>query len=295
MVHVFTASYFAFVLVALPAIAAAKLARKPCILHYHDGRAEDQLSRFPFSRRLMKMADVIVVPSQFLADVFSRFGLASITISNVLDPRNLTYRERRELRPAFLHNRGMESVYNVECALRAFEIVQRYYPDASLRLAHDGSMRSQMEGQARALGLKNVEFTGTVAPAVMARMYDEADIYLTSADCDNMPGSVLECFAAGVPVVATAAGGTPLIVREGRNGLLVPCNDPDALARAALLLLTDPELARRLAANAYHDSQQYHWDRIEPHWVQLYSRLVSSSGDVQASQYPDVPEQSAVR
>ena len=77
----------------------------------------------------------------------------------------------------------------------------------------------------RDLKLRNVEFRGLVPPEKMSELYDQADIFLNSSNIDNMPGSILDAFAAGMPVVTTSAGGITCIVTHERTGLLVPKNN----------------------------------------------------------------------
>src|SRR6185436_16620091 len=132
-----------------------------------------------------------------------------------------------------------------------FQIVQRQYPEARLTVAHDGPSRPELEALARRLELRNTEFIGRVPHSKIAALYDDADIYLTSPDFDCMPGSILECFASGLPVVATNAGGIPYIATDGETALLVPRDDHEAMARAAVRLLEDPGLVERLTRNAF--------------------------------------------
>ena len=136
---------------------------------------------------------------------FARFGLKIGSIYNIIDPGQFRYRKRRKLRPVFLHNRILEPLYNVQCALRAFQIVQQKYPDATLTVAHDGISRAGLEAFARELGLRNTAFIGRVPHSKIAELYDSVDIYLTCPDLDCMPGSLLECYASGLPLVATKA------------------------------------------------------------------------------------------
>jgi glycosyltransferase involved in cell wall biosynthesis len=71
-----------------------------------------------------------------------------------------------------------------------------------------------------------------------------------SSSWENLPHTVLEALAVGSPVIATAVGGVPEVVRDGDNGLLVPPNDAAALASAIRRVLNDDELRRRLAEAA---------------------------------------------
>ncbi len=275
VLHIFTPGYLAFYLAPVPALLLARLWGKRTILNYHDGRAGDHLGRWPIARRLMRLATTIVVPSDYLVDVFARFRLRAIRIHNVADP--LAYRGRPRPRPVFLHNRGLAAEYNPACTLRAFAIVQRRYPEARLTIAHDGPLRRELEALAAALGLRQTQFIGPVSPDAMAALYDSADIYLMSPNADNMPLSLLESFASGLPVVSSNAGGVPNMVEDEVNGLLFEPNDHRAMAACIRRLLQEPGLAPRLAANARARCAQYSWSQIGPQWAALYAHLSAAS------------------
>jgi glycosyltransferase involved in cell wall biosynthesis len=121
--------------------------------------------------------------------------------------------------------------------------------DRRIRLAliGDGRFRARLEAQAVAAGVRErVTFTGSVGdvrPALAA-----ADVFVQASDTEGMPGAVLEAMAMEVPVVATAVGGTPEVVTDGQDGLLVPAERPDALADAVARMLTEPGLGERLGA-----------------------------------------------
>jgi glycosyltransferase involved in cell wall biosynthesis len=273
IVHVFSAAYNSYMLWTLPALATTKLYRKKIVLNYRDGQANDHLRNWKTAIPTIRRMDAVVAPSRFLVDVFAEHGLTIETISNILDPREFRYRERRVLRPVFLHNRILEPLYNVACSLRAFQIVQRQYPDATLTVAHDGPSRPELEALARELGLRNTTFIGTVPPGRVPELYDAADIYLTSPDVDCMPGSILESFASGLPVVATSTGGIPYIADDQETALLVPKNDHQAMAEAALRLLADPGLVERLTLRARASCARYAEEPVRVQWCALYRRL----------------------
>jgi glycosyltransferase involved in cell wall biosynthesis len=143
-----------------------------------------------------------------------------------------------------------------------------------LIIAGDGSQRGSLEALARELKLQNVEFRGRINPTKMNELYDEAHIYLNSSNIDNMPGSILESFASGTPVITTSAGGIRFIVTHERTGLMVPRNDHEAMASWAIRLLESPELASSLALNAYEEcSSSYVWEAVRDLWVEHYARL----------------------
>lgn len=277
VLHIFTPGYLSFYLAPVPALLLARLLGKPAILNYHDGRAADHLAHSWLARRLMRLATTIVVPSDYLVEVFARFGLRAMRILNVAQTDSLTYRDRTAPRPVFLHNRGLASEYNPACTLHAFAIVQQRYPDARLTMAHDGPLRPALEALARSLDLRQTQFTGAVSPESMCALYDSADIYLMSPNADNMPLSLLECFAAGLPVVSSNAGGIPNMIEDRVNGLLFAPGDYQAMAACALRLLEEPGLASRLAADAHAQCAKYSWSEIGPRWIVLYRHLLDAS------------------
>jgi L-malate glycosyltransferase len=273
VVHVFSAGYWSFLLAPVPALLLGRLFRKTTIANYHDGRADDHLRNSRLATRLMRIADRIVTPSGFLVDVFAAFGLSAQAIGNIVDASQFGFREREHPRPKFLHNRGLEPVYNVPCTLRAFAMVQARFPEASLSIAHDGPLRDTLERMVREMGLHNVTFLGSVSQAEMRELYAETDIYLMSPNMDNMPLSVLECYASGLPVVSTAAGGVPYMVANAQTGLLVPLNDHSAMAQAAIRLMEEPGLARDLSRNGFSECQKYTGPAVASQWVTLYQDL----------------------
>jgi glycosyltransferase involved in cell wall biosynthesis len=287
VIHIFSASYFSFLLAPTPAILIARLYGKKIVLNYRSGEAEDHLRRW---RRTaiptLRMASAIAVPSGYLVEVFSRFGLVARPISNIVETDRFRFRERKPLRPVFLSNRNLEPMYNVGCTLRAFALIQQAYPGARLTVAGDGSERGQLEKLAAELGLRNIEFTGRIAPEDMPVLYDAADIYLNSSDIDNMPGSIIESFAAGLPVVTTDAGGIPHIVADGETGLLVGRGDHHRMAAMAIRLLEDPELATRIISQAREDCGKYSWPAVRGRWINLYYELAREAG-LESEQCPE--------
>jgi glycosyltransferase involved in cell wall biosynthesis len=288
VLHVFSASYFSFVLAPTPAILVAKLYGKKIVLNYRSGEAEDHLQRW---RRTaiptIRMVDAVAVPSGYLVDVFARFGLKAYAIFNIVEMDRFRFRERKPLRPIFLSNRNFEALYNVGCVLRAFALVQQRFAEARITVAGDGSQRAALEELARSLNLRNTEFIGRVAPAKIHETYDAADIYLNGSNIDNMPGSIIESFAAGLPVVTTEAGGIPYIVTDGETGLLVPCNDHEAMASCAIRLLEDEALAAKIAHQAHEECRKYNWDAVRSEWVGLYHGLVSKAERSRMQQLDD--------
>lgn len=272
VVHIFSASYWSFVLAPLPAILAARGFGKRVVLHYHSGEAADHLARWGLLvHPWLRLADEIVVPSEYLRAVFARHGYRTRVIRNIVDTARFGYRERRILRPRLLSTRNLEPHYRVDNTLLAFARVRAAYPEATLTVAGYGSEEARLRRLAAALGVEGIRFVGRVEPEAMPRLCDEADIFVNSSVIDNQPVSVLEAFAAGLPVVSTATGGLATLVRDGETGLIVPPEDPEAMADAALRFLDDHEWAATIAFRARQEVEQYTWPRVRHEWTATYA------------------------
>jgi glycosyltransferase involved in cell wall biosynthesis len=164
--------------------------------------------------------------------------------------------------------------------------VQCAYPDATLTLVGSGSQEQALRDLVHALELDNVTFAGAVDPKDIWRYYAEADLYVQTPHIDNMPSSVLEAFASGLPVVSTEAGGVPAILTDGVHGLLAAVDDHEAVARHVLLLLQDQRLARRLAMTAYQSTESLVWDRVRGQWVAAYRSLLPETTGHQPATRP---------
>jgi glycosyltransferase involved in cell wall biosynthesis len=280
VVHVFSASYFSFLLAPLPAVLISKLLGKPVVMNYRSGEAPDHLQRSAIARRTLRWVERNAVPSRFLKEVFAGFGIQSEVIPNIVDLDRFRFRIRDPLRPNVLSTRNFEPLYNVSCTLRAFRLLQDRYPEATLTLVGAGSEDQRLRDLARELRLEHVRFAGRVAPGEIWRYYGDADIYLQTPDIDNMPSSVLEAFACGCAVVSTNAGGVPAILTNEEHGLLVECGDYHAAAERMLRLLADPVLAGRLSAAARDSCDDYQWSVVRSRWLALYESMVTPRGQV---------------
>jgi glycosyltransferase involved in cell wall biosynthesis len=276
VIHIFSASYYSFLLAPTPAVSIARLFGKKTILNYHSGEAVDHLRTWKRSAiPTIRLFDVVVVPSGYLVDVFAGFGLKSRAIFNLVNTEHFRFRERKPLRPVFLSNRNFEAHYNVACTLRAFALIQKTFPEARIIVVGDGIEKTRLHQLAIELNLKNVEFLGAVFPKKMPEIYDRADIYLNSSNIDNTPISIIEAFSCGLPVVSTNAGGIPYIVENEKTGLLVKMNDHEALARAALRILESDETAQKIINEARCECVKYTWENVRGEWLKIYQELVA--------------------
>lgn len=274
--HIFSASYWSFLVAPAPAWFMAKAMGKKVLIHYHSGEARDHLQRFRSARPVLRKADRLVVPSQYLVDVFREFDLKAQIIPNIIDTRQFLFRVRRPLRPHLIGTRGFHPYYCVDVVVRAFAKVKSAFPEARLDLLGIGPCEAQVRKLVEDLNLMDVEFKGSVAHSEIGHYYDEADIFINASHLDNMPVSILEAFASGTPVVTTEPEGMRYIVKHECTGLLSPPGDHEALARNVIRVLQDADLAQSLISNARCELERYSWPAVRKQWLAVYRDRVPS-------------------
>jgi glycosyltransferase involved in cell wall biosynthesis len=156
-------------------------------------------------------------------------------------------------------------------------------PDALVWIVGDGPLRPSVEAAVTAAGLAaRVRFFGLRkdVPDVLSA----SDVTVHSSLREGLPRVVLEALTVGTPVVATAVGGLPDVVADGVNGLLVPPEDPAALAGAVLATLADPGAAERRARAGRAAVEPFSARQMLEEQHALYRRLLGRRGILLAEQ-----------
>ena len=274
--HIFSASYWSFLVAPAPAWLIARLRGAKTLIHYHSGEARDHMSRSRTSRLILRHTDRLVVPSRYLAEVFREVGLQAQVVPNIANLAQFSYRVREPVRPHLLCTRAFHPYYGIDIVLRAFAEVQRDYPEARLDLVGGGPLEPQLRRLVDRLQLAGVNFVGIAPHEQIAKFYDRADIFINGSYLDNMPVSILEAFASGTPVVSTAPEGMRYLVEHERTGLLSEPGDAVALGQNVVRLLHGSTVSSELARNAYMECYRYSWATVRGHWLEIYESLARS-------------------
>lgn len=244
------------------ASAAARSAGRPVVSTVHGFTRGGWKNRFYewLQRRSLRRHDAVVAVSEPIRRELLRSGLSDRRVRLL---RNAWHRdrpllERREARERLgLPGEGFVAGWVGRLSrekgpgvfLEAMARVRDRDGDVTGSMIGGGGRASSVEERARELGLGDrVRFQGRIPAA--ARLYRAFDVFVLSSRTEGTPVSLLEAMDAGVPVVATRVGGVPDVVRDGEEALLVPPEDPEALARAILGVRRRPEEARRRARAA---------------------------------------------
>ena len=211
----------------------------------------------------LRHARHVFCPSAYLRDVALRWGIDPERLSVLPNPAPEIppMPAREELRAelglsgdalVFAGRLGPQKALGV--ALQALVDV----PATTLTVAGDGPERPTLEARARELRLDGrVSFLGSVPREQVLRLFHAADASVLPSAWENFPHTVVEALAVGCPVIATAVGGVPEVVRDGENGLLVGPGDPAALAEAIARFFADDALRGRLRDAAPRSVEGY--------------------------------------
>jgi len=166
-----------------------------------------------------------------------------------------------------------DSQKRVDVLLRAFVEISRRVPGARLACAGQGPAEAELRALARTLGLDGkVAFLGTRGD--IPALHRAASVFVLPSVAEGMSNALLEALASGTPAVATDIASNRELVRHEREGLLVPREDPVALAAAVVRLLEDRELARRLAeAGRARVASEFDMGLVADRYLDLFREL----------------------
>lgn len=279
--HIMANSGWSWHLYAAPAIWIGHIRNTPVIVNYRGGEAETFFQKsFFWVKPSLSRTKAIIVPSGFLEAVFNKRGYATHTVPNIIDlsrffTESVNHSSKPNNAPHIILTRNLERIYDNSTALRAFHQVRKTFQQARLTIAGSGPERQMLEDLVHELGLDNaVTFAGRVENDAIADLYRSADLMINPSLVDNMPISILEALASGVPVVSTNVGGIPYLVEHGKTALLVPAQDSVAMSEAILQLLTNASLRKNLIEKGYESIQSYTWPNVKNRLMAVYHQVL---------------------
>lgn len=214
-----------------------------------------------FDRWLVRRAaDTIIVNSHYTAGEVERiYGRPADMI--IHPGADFSYFVPSVHKLPYLLMAGRLTAYKrVERAIEALPYLR--HTEMRLVLAGDGEERANLEHLARQLGvIDRVEFSGDVSLQERAELYGQATLALALREWESFGMFAVESLACGTPVIAANSGGLREIVQDGVNGLFLPDDTPQALARTIDGLLDDPVLYAALCRNARSTVEKFSWER----------------------------------
>lgn len=231
-----------------------RLDRKP---HRYDDEA---WSAWALTRLLYNRADLVLAPSETLCRVLAEHGVRPAVRyqSNGIDLSEFPPKTDWSLRKRVLHTGRLGYEKSVEVVLEAFARFAAARPGWELRLMGDGPAAPYLASVAETLGISHlVRREGFVSRDRLAQAYREADLYATASTIETQGLVLLEAMASGTPVVGVDALAVPEMVRDGRNGIIVPPFDAERMAASFVRLADDEPLRERMGRACVADVRRH--------------------------------------
>ncbi len=231
----------------------------------------------PFLRHIWHGAGVVVANSQGLRQLAIVFDnkIEIEVIPNGVDIQQFSLPENRDWEPPkilfvgrLVFQKGLDILVKALGELRELPW--------HLRLVGDGPHRSELESLAKGFGISDrIEFKGWVGKEEVTKEYQDANLFVFPSRHEGMSNAVLEAMASGLPVVASSIAGNEELVVQGKTGVLVPPENPEALCEGLRGILTDSAAMVRFGmASRVRVEDHYTWKRVGTQYLDLLHGLV---------------------
>lgn len=226
------------------------------------------------SQKLFGRAYINIAPSLYIKHRFESAGFQNIVyIPNTIALVQYPFLQRTSVTPKLLWVRSFAEIYNPLLALEVVEILLKEGMEAELCMVgpdKDGSMAA-CKKVVESLKLP-VIFPGLLSKQEWLKLSKEYDVFINTTNFDNMPVSVMEAMALGLPVVSTHVGGMPFLIEDGVDGILVEPNNAKAFVVAIKDLIQDPLKVEKLTKNARQKMENHDWRLVKEKWMEVLGK-----------------------
>ena len=238
----------------------------------HGGDLPKRLKRNPkYCKLLFNYAYKNVSPSNYIKYEFEKCGYHNLVcIPNAIEIEKYPF-SAKDFKPIrLLWVRSFSKIYNPQLAVKILKSLHDEGYNASLCMVgpdKDGSLQ-RVKAFADSLNV-DVVFKGKLTKTEWVDLSINYNIFINTTNFDNMPVSVIEAMALGLPIVSTNVGGMPFLIKSQHEGLLVEPNDAKGFADAIKDIMSNPEKANKLALEARKKAETFDWQKIKHQWVSL--------------------------
>jgi len=252
--------------------------RKPYVLTVHGGNLPAFATRWPRRvKRLLCSAKAVSAPSGYLKGELEAYCHQIKVIPNAIDIGLYRSRERAPAKPKLVWLRAFHEIYNPVMAVEVAAALARDFPEVELSMIGpdrgDGSME-KVKAEIRKLKLEErICLQGAVEKEDVPSVLAKGDVFLNTSNVDNTPVSLIEAMATGMCIVTTEVGGVPYLCENGKEALLVPRNDAEAMSYAVRSILVDSALSGCLSRAARAKAKRFDWSEVLPKWEKLLGQF----------------------
>ena len=259
-----------------------KLLNKPIILVMHGGGLVNFYKKKPKRvEKLLLSGNQVATPSLFLKESFTHIRNDIIYLPNGIDISSYAFFKRMNIKPNLVWFRAFHQVYNPKMAIDSIYLLDNQIQDIYLQMIgpdkKDGSKKLVDELIAKYNLRSKIEIVGPIGKIDVSKWLNISDIFLNTTNFESFGVSVVEAAACGLCIVTTIVGELSYLWENEVDALLIPPNDPEAMAAAIQRLLNEPDLASRLSSNARKKAELYDWSIILPQWEALFEVIMNKN------------------
>ena len=228
-----------------------------------DKPGEETLSKkitWSLLNRIYKYCDVVICPSGAIKRELSKRGMEvrMEVVSNGLDLKRFPPKKEYKQKQVILHAGRLGYEKKIDVVLDAFKLVLTKCPEAILWIAGGGPADESLKKKAEKNGISGkVRFLGMVDRKELAKIYREADVFVTASTMETQGLVILEAMASGLPVVGVKAFAVPDVVKHGTNGYLVMPGGAKDMAEKTAKILQDLKLQKKMGKASREAAQKH--------------------------------------
>ena len=238
----------------------------------HGGNLSSRLKSSPkLSRAIFKNAYKNISPSKYIEKSFKNFGYSNIeVIPNSVEIEKYPFKRRTFEAVKLLWVRSFSVIYNPNLAIDILHELKKKGIVSSLCMIgpeKDGSL-DKAKNYAKSLNLE-VIFTGKLEKKEWISLSKSFNIFINTTNFDNMPVSIIEAMALGLPIISTNVGGIPFLIDNEVDGVLVAPNNVEDFVEVILRMRSNPEKAFDITTSARKKAEQFDWSIVKKQWIKL--------------------------
>lgn len=239
----------------------------------HGGNLPKRLEKSrKLSKALFNNAYKNVAPSLYTQSSFEAFGYNNIVcIPNSIELKNYPFKVREFDKIKLLWVRSFSRIYNPLLAIKIIKALKDENIEAELCMVgpeKDGSLQDARK-LAKTLNV-DVKFTGGLSKEAWIRLSEDYNMFINTTNFDNMPVSVIEAMALGLPIISTNVGGMPFLIKDKEDGVLVNPNDLKAFVEAIKTIFKFPQEANKNTFAVRKRTNKFDWKIVKNQWVSLF-------------------------
>jgi len=270
-IDVFSGNSFLF---ATMAAFIGKLRRKKVILTLHGGALHEHYIGRAKSFKNLFQGSYVQTPSMFLKVFFEGHGFLTHYCANPIGLNKFPFQRDNVKIFSLLWVRAFTRIYNPSIPVEVLEKILKKYPLATLTMiGPDKGMMQETKQLITQLNLTNkINVLGPVNNDKLYEYYQSHAVYLNTTSYESFGVAVVEAASCGIPVVSFSVGEIPFLWKDNENILLAPHLDVDAMAHQVKRIFKHELLRNKLALNARKRAEDFSWENIKLHWLQLLSK-----------------------